>query len=317
MSETKAAFAERAIQSLKKILYRYMEDNGYKYIHKLTQFVTTLNSRRNCSIDLISKNLKNYNSILYSKPLRDFLKPKFKIGDRVSISRYVLSSRRIIRHSLHKKFSNFLQFLPENLLQTQYWMKKVRLSAVNFIKNSLSKSFNNAIVHNRVSSKCICPTISRQNTELFNEFFARATESGKSMGSCNFRNILRINVTKCYQNLCFLTKKLSKPSELYYVEHRLYPSIADIVEAMNTLIQERHNNSENYITVKVSRRTQKVEIYLANEGSGFTYFSTDLRHIFRSNVGNDFRVMLRGALQTGSCLRHCPHTLSHDIHGPD
>ena len=30
MSETKAAFAERTLRSLKKILYRYMEDNGYK-----------------------------------------------------------------------------------------------------------------------------------------------------------------------------------------------------------------------------------------------------------------------------------------------
>ena len=47
MSETKAAFAERTRRSLNNILYRYMEDNGYKYIHKLTQFVTTLNSRRN------------------------------------------------------------------------------------------------------------------------------------------------------------------------------------------------------------------------------------------------------------------------------
>ena len=34
MSETKAAFAERTIRSLKNILYRYMEGNGYKYIHK-------------------------------------------------------------------------------------------------------------------------------------------------------------------------------------------------------------------------------------------------------------------------------------------
>ena len=30
MSETKAAFAERTIRSLKKKLYHYMEDNGYK-----------------------------------------------------------------------------------------------------------------------------------------------------------------------------------------------------------------------------------------------------------------------------------------------
>ena len=90
MSETKAAFAERTIRSLKSILHRYIEDNGYKYIHKLTQFVTTLNSWRNCSIDLIPKNVKNsdFLSILYSKPLREFRKPKFKVRDRVRISKY-------------------------------------------------------------------------------------------------------------------------------------------------------------------------------------------------------------------------------------
>ena len=63
---------------------------------------------------------------------------------------------------------------------------------------------------------------------------------------------------------------------------------------MNTLIQEIHNHSENYITVKVSRRMQKVEIYLANEGSGLAFFSTDLGHFFGRNVGNEFGVMLRG-----------------------
>ena len=96
MSETKAAFAERTIRSLKNILYRYMEDNGYKYIHKLTQFVTTLNSRRNCSIDLIPMNVKNsdFLSILYSKPLQEFRKPKFEVGDRVRISKYDLPFRK-------------------------------------------------------------------------------------------------------------------------------------------------------------------------------------------------------------------------------
>ena len=79
MSETKAAFAERTRRSPKNILYRYMEDNGYKYIHKLTQFVTTLSSRRNCSTDLIPKNLhSDFLSILYSKPPREFRKPKFE-----------------------------------------------------------------------------------------------------------------------------------------------------------------------------------------------------------------------------------------------
>ena len=96
MSETKAAFVERTIRSLKNILYRYMEDSGYKYIHELTQFVTTLNSRRNCSIDLIPTNVRNsdFLSILYSKPIREIRKPQFKNGDRVRISKYDLSFRR-------------------------------------------------------------------------------------------------------------------------------------------------------------------------------------------------------------------------------
>ena len=43
MSETKAAFAERAIQSLKHIIYRYIEDHGKKFEPKLQQFVSTFN----------------------------------------------------------------------------------------------------------------------------------------------------------------------------------------------------------------------------------------------------------------------------------
>ena len=45
MRETKAAFAERTIRSLKNIFYRYMEDFGYKYIHKQPQFIITLYSK--------------------------------------------------------------------------------------------------------------------------------------------------------------------------------------------------------------------------------------------------------------------------------
>ena len=96
------------------------------------------------------------------------------------------------------------------------------------------------------------------------------------------------------ENLWFLMEKISKSSEFYYLEPGLYPSIADIVEAMNILIQERHNHSENCIKVKVSRRRQKVEIYLANEGSGLVFFSTDRGHIFGSIVVNEFGILLRG-----------------------
>ena len=94
-----------------------------------------------------------------------------------------------------------------------------------------------------------------------------------------------------YQNvtegkIIFSDKKISKSSEFYYVEPGLYPSITDIVETMNIFIQERHNHSEKCIKVKVSQKTQKVEVCFANEASGLAFFSTDLGHIFGSNVGN-------------------------------
>ena len=111
--------------------------------------------------------------------------------------------------------------------------------------------------------------------------------------------ISEISYPSMYQNVTegkfmFFDKKLSKSSEFYYPEPSLHPSITDIVEAINTLFQERHNHNEICIPVKVSRRTQKVEIYLAKEGFGLAFFSSYLGHIFRSNVGNEFEVMLRG-----------------------
>ena len=63
---------------------------------------------------------------------------------------------------------------------------------------------------------------------------------------------------------------------------------------MNTLIQERNNHNGTCITVKVSRRTQKIVIILANDTSGLAFCSTDLGHIFGNNVGNQFEVLMKG-----------------------
>ena len=100
------------------------------------------------------------------------------------------------------------------------------------------------------------------------------------------------NVTE--SKFIFFDKKLSRSSEFYYLEPRLYPSVTHIVEAMNILIQKRHNHSENFVKIEVSRRTQKVEIYLAMEGSGLAFFTTDPGDNFGSNVGNELGVFLRG-----------------------
>ena len=78
----------------------------------------------------------------------------------------------------------------------------------------------------------------------------------------------------------------------YNLEPGPYTSITDIVEAMNTLIHERNNHNENCITVKVSRRTHKVVIMLANDTSGLAFCSTDLCYRFGSNVGNEFGVLV-------------------------
>ena len=67
---------------------------------------------------------------------------------------------------------------------------------------------------------------------------------------------------------------------------------------MNTLSQVRHNHSESCIRVKLPRRTQKVDNYLATEGYGLRFFSPDLCHISSTNIGNEFEVLL---------LRKCPH----------
>ena len=82
--------------------------------------------------------------------------------------------------------------------------------------------------------------------------------------------ISEISYPSMYQNKTegkfkFFEDKLSKSTSTYIIEPGLHTSITDIVEAMNTLIQGRNNHNETCITVKVSRRSQKVVIMLADD----------------------------------------------------
>ena len=104
------------------------------------------------------------------------------------------------------------------------------------------------------------------------------------------------NITEGYFK--FFEKKVSKSMPTYNLEPGLYTFITDIVEAMNTLIQERNNHNETCMTVKVSRRKQKVVNMLANDSSGLGFCSTDLGYNFCKNVGNHFGVLMEGK---------CPH----------
>ena len=99
MSETKAAIAERTTRSFKKFWFRYSEDYGYNYIRKLPHFFATMNFRNIRSIDMKPNHVKysEFMSILHSKPVREYKKPKFGIGDRARISKYDLLFGKIYK----------------------------------------------------------------------------------------------------------------------------------------------------------------------------------------------------------------------------
>ena len=64
------------------------------------------------------------------------------------------------------------------------------------------------------------------------------------------------NVTE--RKFMFFDRKVSKSSDFYYLDPGVLPSITDIVEAMNTLIHERHNHSEKlYHSQIVSKNAKK------------------------------------------------------------
>ena len=92
----------------------------------------------------------------------------------------------------------------------------------------------------------------------------------------------------------FNDEKLSKTTEAYYLEPRLYSSITDILKAMKKIIQRCKNHRDTCITIKVSRVTQKVKVYLANEESSLAIFNTDLEHIFGADVRSDLGKLMSG-----------------------
>ena len=96
-SETKAAVAERAIKSLKNIIYCYMEENGDKYMRKMDSFVKTMNTRVNRSTGKAPKNVtnKDFLSNFYRNPINQYKRPRFKVVENVRISkkRYSIQKR--------------------------------------------------------------------------------------------------------------------------------------------------------------------------------------------------------------------------------
>ena len=89
-NETKSAFAERNIRSIKNIIYKYLEEKWtWTYIKDLPQFVDTINSRVNRVTQLAPNNVfKKHEQFLISLAIdTKKYKPKFKEGDLVRIAK--------------------------------------------------------------------------------------------------------------------------------------------------------------------------------------------------------------------------------------
>ena len=187
----------------------------------------------------------------------------------------------------------------------------MRLCVVIFIRKNWSKSFNNGIVYDRVGFKCICSIFSRASTQLFYKDFTGANGSGRSKRSFNFRYILPGSVPNCQRGKI----------QVFCIKKFQIRLIFTTLLNPWTLSFKKNSHSENCITVEMSRRTQKVEIYLANEGSGLEFFSTDLSYTFGSNVDNEYGVMLRGkgphklefVLFKTQSWRHCNYWTVHEL----
>ena len=89
-NETKSAFAERKIGSLKNIIYRYLEEKWtWNYIKELPNFVNITNSRVNRVTKLApNKVFKKHEPFLISIALdNNEYKPRFEEGDLVRIAK--------------------------------------------------------------------------------------------------------------------------------------------------------------------------------------------------------------------------------------
>ena len=87
-NEGKSVVAERFIRTLKSKIYKYMTSISKKlYINKLDDIVNEYNNTYHSTIEMKPINVKDNTDINTSKKV-NYKDPKFKVGDRVRISKY-------------------------------------------------------------------------------------------------------------------------------------------------------------------------------------------------------------------------------------
>jgi hypothetical protein len=122
----KAQFAERLIRSLKAMLWRYFDHNKtYKYVDILTKLLATYNTRFHSTIkmspnEVNEQNAKQvFNTVygdLVSERIRD-MKPKFRTGDFVRISKWKHAFEKAYEETYTKEIFRIRQVLDGYVIQ--------------------------------------------------------------------------------------------------------------------------------------------------------------------------------------------------------
>ena len=298
VSETKAAFAELTIRSLKNISYRYMEDYGYKYIHRSPEFIATMNSRNNRSIDMKPNHVRNcdFMSTIYSKPLREYRKPKFGIGDRVCISKYDLPFRKGYKPQITQEFFEIVAIATKKPATYTIKDEQEKVIREKFYEKELIRVIW-VWIHLQLSSFPAHLHSSFQTTlSVHLQTSCRSKWIWTDNGGSNFRDFLPINVPKRHRGEIYVLRweTLQNNTGLLSLTRTvfLHNWHCGSYEYSHTRKKQRNNHRDTCITIKVSTVTQKVKAYLANKESGLAIFSTDLGHIFGADVGNDLGLLM-------------------------
>ena len=131
------------------------------------------------------------------------------------------------------------------------------------------------------------------------------------MGGCNFGNVQPVNVPKCHGGKVYVfwiknfqsgqNVSISKPVFIIPIRILLKPW---------TLSFKKETISAKPVSQLKWLGERKKLSFTFQEKPGFALFSTDLGHIFGSNIGEDFGVRLRGKKVTyqKNCQKRCRRT---------
>ena len=197
-------FAERTLRSLKKILYLYMEDYRYKCIQKLAHFITTLifGIQKKLLDRHDAKNVKDseFSSILYRKPLRENIKPKYNWRQKSYLDVWLTLQEKVLATVYTKSF----RFCWKDFQETSN-IHKIGWAGCDCRRYNLSKRFDQSHTTMEWFTTHLGNYFQTKHSARLQAFY-RSNWIWRANGRMQFRKKPTHRCTKNLQirNLCFL-----------------------------------------------------------------------------------------------------------------